>query len=97
MTPAFMSGYSAGMVTNQPISAFEMSPRVWDYQIGYVIGHAFSESVRWASPHAGCVVAVVLAKTYGIPTCYLRKYFDDPELDDFDDEEFDDFDCFPQE
>ncbi|ALE55199.1 hypothetical protein AC233_11330 [Burkholderia sp. HB1] len=92
-----MSGYNAGMVADEPISAFEMSPRVADYQIGYVMGHAFSESVRLASSHAGCVVAIDLAKTYGIPTSCLREYFDDPEIDDVEDEEFDDFDCIPEE
>lgn len=75
----FEAGYNMGINADSSLSAFDISTYVLEFQIGYVIGYSFSESVRQASPRACAVIAADLGREYRIPYDHLIKYFKDSD------------------
>lgn len=74
----YEAGYTAGINADVPLRLFEMSLFCEDYQIGYVVGLAYVQSVRCATPRAGASEAAEMGKKYRIPFASLKSYFNDP-------------------
>lgn len=69
----FDLGFAQGSDAADDPSDLEMSSRVPEYRLGYVIGRGYSEAVKQANRDAGIVTASQLAARYKVQIEALLK------------------------
>lgn len=78
----YQAGYTAGLNSDLPLGAFEMSQYANDYVFGYVVGYSEAESFRQASSMVWAWQAGELGRLYCVPLRNLEQLIDPQE--DFD-------------
>ena len=63
---AFDLGFEHGAEAEEDPSALEFCSRVHEYQIGFIVGHAFAQAVKLASHAAAAATAGALGSRFGI-------------------------------
>lgn len=76
----YEAGYLAGQVATVPMSAFEMSPYVREFTVGYIVAYSSMQSFRMASHDVAAWSAAELGCLYRISADELLPHLD------FDDE-----------
>lgn len=74
-------GFEQGIEATEDPTEFEMSSRVAEYRLGYVLGRSYVECVQRASRKAGAVKAGHLGARFGVELDALIKALALPDLD----------------